>query len=70
MALLMTSAAFAQADVKAPDTNGYPALKDAVILIIRHAEKTASGDELSPRVTNGRTRMSIISRIIRWMGSR
>jgi hypothetical protein len=48
MALLMTSAAFAQDDVKGPDTNGYPALKDAVILIIRHAEKTASGDELSP----------------------
>ena len=48
MALLMASAAFAQDDVKTPDTNGYPALKDAVILIIRHAEKTASGDELSP----------------------
>ena len=48
MALLMASAPFAQDDVKAPGTNGYPALKDAVILIIRHAEKTASGDELSP----------------------
>src|ERR1700722_14341307 len=48
MALLMASAAFADDDVKGPDTNGYPALKDAVILIIRHAEKTASGDELSP----------------------
>ncbi len=48
MALLMASAAFAQDDVKTPDTNGYPALKNAVILVIRHAEKTASGDELSP----------------------
>ncbi|HXC98054.1 MAG TPA: flagellar basal body-associated protein FliL [Verrucomicrobiae bacterium] len=48
MALLMASAAFADDDDKTPDTNGYPALKDAVILIIRHAEKTASGDELSP----------------------
>jgi hypothetical protein len=48
MALFMTSAAFAEDDAKGPDTNGYPALKDAVILIIRHAEKTASGDELSP----------------------
>jgi hypothetical protein len=48
IALLMASAAFADDDVKTPDTNGYPALKDAVILIIRHAEKTASGDQLSP----------------------
>jgi hypothetical protein len=48
MALLLASAAFADDDDKAPNTNGYPALKDAVILIIRHAEKTASGDELSP----------------------
>jgi hypothetical protein len=48
MALLMTSVAFADDAAEAPDTNGYPALKDAVILIIRHAEKTASGDELSP----------------------
>lgn len=48
IALLMASAAFADDDVKGPDTNGYAALKDAVILIIRHAEKTASGDELSP----------------------
>jgi hypothetical protein len=48
IALLMVSTAFADDDVKSPDTNGYPALKDAVILIIRHAEKTTSGDELSP----------------------
>jgi hypothetical protein len=48
IALLMASAAFADDDVKTPDTNAYPALKDAIILIIRHAEKTASGDELSP----------------------
>jgi hypothetical protein len=48
IALLMASAAFADDDAKTPDTNAYPALKDAVILIIRHAEKTASGDELSP----------------------
>jgi broad specificity phosphatase PhoE len=48
MALLVASAAFADDDAKTPDTNGYPTLKDAVILIIRHAEKTASGDELSP----------------------
>ena len=48
IALLMASTAFADDDVKTPDTNAYPALKDAIILIIRHAEKTASGDELSP----------------------
>ncbi len=47
MALLAATAAFADDDKK-PDTNGYPTLKNAVILIIRHAEKTTTGDELSP----------------------
>ena len=48
LALFVASAALAQSDDKSSDPKEFPALKNAVILIIRHAEKTASGDQLSP----------------------
>lgn len=40
--------AFAQLPQEKTSKEGYSALKDTVILIIRHAEKPASGFELSP----------------------
>lgn len=48
LAMLAAPIAFGEDGSKAPETKDAPGLKNAVILIIRHAEKTASGDLLSP----------------------
>jgi hypothetical protein len=47
LAALAASTAPAQTGTNAPDAGDSPGLKNAVLLIIRHAEKTASGDQLS-----------------------
>jgi hypothetical protein len=48
LAVLAAQVAFAEDGDKAPDMADSPGLKNAVLLIIRHAEKTESGDQLSP----------------------
>ena len=47
LASFIAATAFGRAD-KVPTPQNHPGLKNSVILIIRHGEKTASGDELSP----------------------
>ncbi|SRR5579883_2588523 len=46
--LVLTSPVFAQSSSAPGIAAAHPALKDAVILIIRHAEKPETGFELSP----------------------
>lgn len=44
----VASSAFGQATNAPASAEGHPGLKDTVLLIIRHAEKTTNGDLLSP----------------------
>jgi hypothetical protein len=46
--LLLVISLAARADSSAPATNQFPTLKNAVVLIIRHAEKPDSGSGLTP----------------------
>ncbi len=48
LATLAAQVAFAENGTNAPDLADSPGLKNAVLIIIRHAEKTESGDQLSP----------------------
>jgi len=47
LAMSISTAVFADPDGKSGE-DSFPALKDAVVLVIRHAEKPASGDGLTP----------------------